>query len=152
MGRWTLLWAITNNQNEPRLSPWASYLLHGNGQPVKPLLWQLWTSIIQLPSLGVVKNPPEGRSYSFVFAYLHAHAISQVCCILLGLTGRRGSAPLSIMLISLSEYFLQLRKHSLLVSDTHYVAFGVNTCSCLFFFLPPLLFLVTLCSPREKKH
>lgn len=56
MGRWTLLWSITNNQNEPRLSPWASYLLHGNGQPVKPLLWQLWTSIIQLSSLGVVKK------------------------------------------------------------------------------------------------
>lgn len=98
----------------------------------------------------MVQNESEGRSHIVVCACLHSCAISQVCCILLDPTSCRGSALPSIVFIWCSEYFVQLRKCSLMVSDIYRMAFQVNTCSCLFF--PGLLFLVTLCSLREEKH
>lgn len=133
-------------------SEWAQVVLFQHlvckSQPVELVFWQLWAAIMQISTLGVLKNIPKGKSYIFEFAYLHLHAISQNCCTLLDPMGVRGSAP-PAMLIWISEHFLQM-----LFPSHRYTLHGIwnKYLQLSFWFFPLLLFPVTLCSPREEKH
>lgn len=64
-------------------SEWAQLVLFQhlvcNSQFVELVFWELWASIMQISTLGVLKNVPKVKSYIFVFAYLHLHAMTHGC-------------------------------------------------------------------------